>query len=41
VTFQKDQERKGSGVQWNGSGRQLMLWHYEKNLGRYFNNPRR
>jgi len=39
VTFQKDQERKGSGVQWNGSGRQLMLWHYEKNLGRYFNNP--
>ena len=39
VTFQKDQERKGSGVEWNGSGRQFMLWHYEKNLGRYFNNP--
>jgi hypothetical protein len=39
VTFQKDQERKGSGIPWNGSGRQLMLWHYEKNLGRYFNNP--
>jgi len=39
VTFQKDQERKGSGVEWNGSGRQLMLWHYEKNLGRYFNVP--
>ena len=39
VTFQKDQERKGSGVQWAGTGRQLMLWHYEKNLGRYFNNP--
>ena len=39
VTFQKDQERKASGVVWNGSGRQLMLWHYEKNLGRYFNNP--
>jgi hypothetical protein len=39
ITFQKDQERKGSRTEWNGSGRQLMLWHYEKNLGRYFNNP--
>ncbi len=39
ITFQKDQERKGSKAEWNGSGRQLMLWHYEKNLGRYFNNP--
>ena len=39
VTFQKDQERKRSGLEWNGSGRQLMLWHYEKNLGRYFNVP--
>jgi hypothetical protein len=39
ITFQKDQERKGSKTEWNGSGRQLMLWHYEKNLGRYFNNP--
>jgi hypothetical protein len=39
VTFQKDQERKRSGAEWNGSGRQLMLWHYEKNLGRYFNVP--
>jgi hypothetical protein len=39
VTFQKDQERKQSNLAWNGSGRQLMLWHYEKNLGRYFNNP--
>jgi hypothetical protein len=39
ITFNKDQERKGSKAEWNGSGRQLMLWHYEKNLGRYFNNP--
>ncbi len=39
ITFEKDQERKGSGLTWNGSGRQLMLWHYQKNLGRYFNNP--
>jgi hypothetical protein len=39
ITFQKDQERKQSNLAWNGSGRQLMLWHYEKNLGRYFNNP--
>jgi hypothetical protein len=39
VTFQKDQERKNSNLAWDGSGRQLMLWHYEKNLGRYFNVP--
>jgi len=39
ITFEKDQERKGSGLTWHGSGRQLMLWHYQKNLGRYFNNP--
>jgi len=24
---------------WNGSGFQVMAWHYEKSLGRYFNNP--
>ena len=41
VTYQKDRERRGSGAldPWNGSGRQLLLWHYDKSLGRYFNNP--
>lgn len=24
---------------WNGSGFQVMAWHYETSLGRYFNNP--
>lgn len=39
VTFQKDQERKASGVTWTGSGAQMLGWHYEKSLARYFNNP--
>ena len=41
VTYQKDRERRGAGEvpEWKGSGRQLLLWHYEKSLGRYFNNP--
>jgi len=39
VTFEHDQRRKGRTVEWNGSGFQVMSWHYEKNLGRYFNNP--
>lgn len=24
---------------WEGSGSQIMAWHYQANLGRYFNNP--
>ncbi len=41
VTYQKDRERRGASEvpKWDGSGRQLLLWHYEKSLGRYFNNP--
>lgn len=41
VTYQKDRERRGASVvpEWDGSGHQLLLWHYEKSLGRYFNNP--
>lgn len=41
VTFQKDQERKPEAEreEWTGSSSQMMRWHYEKNLGRYFNNP--
>ena len=37
----KDRERRGSDAvpAWDGSGQQLLLWHYEKSLGRYFNNP--
>ena len=39
--FDADQARKnkGDGVEWTGSGRQVMSWHYEKALGRWFNNP--
>lgn len=41
VTFEKDQERKPANErqQWNGSGAQMLAWHYEKNLARYFNVP--
>jgi hypothetical protein len=41
VTFEKDQERRRPEDReaWNGSGSQMMFWHYEKSLGRYFNNP--
>ena len=41
ITYQKDRERRGSDAvpAWDGSGQQLLLWHYEKSLGRYFNNP--
>ncbi|MFC1588807.1 hypothetical protein ACFL3P_00885 [Pseudomonadota bacterium] len=41
VTFEKDQERKPveEREQWNGSGAQMLSWHYEKNLARYFNVP--
>ena len=41
VTYEKDRERRGASAvpAWDGSGHQLLLWHYEKSLGRYFNNP--
>lgn len=41
VTYQKDRERRGTNAvpEWDGSGHQVLLWHYEKSLGRYFNNP--
>jgi hypothetical protein len=41
VTFEKAQERRQSGERqsWAGSGAQTLTWHYEKSLGRYFNNP--
>jgi len=35
--FDHDQSRKTTGGQeWRGSGKQLLAWHYEKSLGRYF-----
>ena len=40
VTYGKDRERRGNTIEaWDGSGHQLLLWHYKKSLGRYFNNP--
>lgn len=39
TTFTKDSERRGATEAWTGSGNQLLAWHYEKSLGRYFNNP--
>ena len=40
-SFEADQARKSPAErqEWNGSLRQVMAWHYEKTLGRYFNNP--
>jgi len=39
--FDVDQAKKSKADQqkWDGSLRQMMSWHYQKNLGRYFNNP--
>jgi hypothetical protein len=41
VTFEKGQQRKPPEQrrEWDGSGAQLLSWHYEKTLGRYFNVP--
>ncbi len=39
--FDIDQARKPATERkkWTGSGAQMMSWHYQKNLGRYFNVP--
>lgn len=40
VTYDIDQAKPGSTYsEWNGSSFQVMSWHYEKSLARYFNNP--
>ena len=41
ITFEKDQQRRPAEQrrEWDGSGAQLLSWHYEKTLGRYFNVP--
>lgn len=41
ATYERDLSRglAGADTPWHGDGRQVMLWHYEKSLGRYFNVP--
>jgi hypothetical protein len=41
ATYERDLARGLAGAEepWQGDGRQVMLWHYEKSLGRYFNVP--
>lgn len=41
ATYEKSQERRprGERQEWTGSGEQMLRWHYETSLGRYFNNP--
>jgi len=41
VTFEDSQKRLANAEQqpWKGSVRQVMVWHYQMSLGRYFNNP--
>lgn len=41
TTFEKDQERQPQSerMSWQGTGMQLLSWHYAKTLGRYFNDP--
>lgn len=39
VTFETKQHSHMERERWNGSGLQVMAWHYEKSLSRYFNNP--
>lgn len=43
ASFEADQARKPAAERqaWHGSVRQVMSWHYEKTLGRYFNEPER
>ncbi len=39
ITYEKDQQRTGENQPWTGSGFDVMVWHYGKSLGRWFNNP--
>jgi len=38
ITYDIDQAKSSKPEVWNGSTFQVMTWHYEKSLGRYFNN---
>jgi hypothetical protein len=41
ASFGKSQERRPAAEreQWAGTGMQVLRWHYETSLGRYFNDP--
>jgi hypothetical protein len=39
MTFDRDQTRQAEPQVWDGSAAQVMIWHYKKSLGRWFNNP--
>ncbi|MCW8907009.1 MAG: hypothetical protein OQL28_07155 [Sedimenticola sp.] len=39
MTYERDFEKGDVDEPWNGSGFQVMSWHYGKSLGRWFNNP--
>lgn len=41
ATFERNQSRQpvSERLEWDGSGSQMMAWHYRASLGRYFNNP--
>jgi hypothetical protein len=39
LSYDIDQVKSDGLKPWNGSGFQVMSWHYAKSLGRYFNNP--
>lgn len=43
ANFVLDQNKKPAAqqLQWNGSGHQVMAWHYDKSLSRWFNMPER
>ncbi|NMD06786.1 MAG: hypothetical protein GYA66_02275 [Phyllobacteriaceae bacterium] len=43
ANFVLDQDRKPEAerLTWNGSGHQVMTWHYDKSLARWFNIPER
>ncbi len=39
--FEQDNSRMSTkGQQWQGNGAQLLAWHYEKSLGRYFRDEK-
>ena len=41
ATFENDQAKRPADerAEWTGSNLQMLSWHYEKSLGRWFNNP--
>ena len=39
ITYEKGRQTQLERTPWSGSTFQVMSWHYDKSLGRYFNNP--